>query len=238
MKTISASKNSTFLSYVYFYMGLGLLITAAMSLLFFEVDAVSSLIYNINVNEDGETERTFSILGYVLLFAPLVLIFIKSAWANSKPVSWVMSMYVLICSLMGATLSSIFFVYEISDIYLSFGIASFTFIGMSIIGATTSTDLTKLGGFLYMTLWGLIVAMVVNMFMGSEMWDYIISCIAVFIFIGLTAYDTQRLVEMRYENIHDESTHKIAIMGAFSLYLNFINLFLHILRIFGMSSND
>jgi len=171
----------------------------------------------------------------------LALIFLKASWARSKPYEWVMAVYFLICGLMGATLSTIFMTYELGTIYLAFGTAAGTFLGMSVIGATTKTDLTKLGGLLISALWGVIIATIINMFVGSATLDYIISYIGVFIFIGLTAYDTQKLLRIA-EEVEDtgdiDQIQKAAIWGGFDLYLDFINLFLFFLRIFGAGGRD
>ena len=124
------------------------------------------------------------------------------------------------------------------SIATTFFITAGTFGAMSIIGMTTKIDLTKMGSILYMALIGLIIASVVNIFMHSSMLQWIISIAGVGIFCGLTAYDTQRLIQIgAHADVEQEGMKKVALMGALSLYLDFINLFLFLLRFFG-SSND
>lgn len=238
---ITLDSTRVFLSRVYSFMALGLAITGLISYLFYSNSTIASLIYTINELEGGGIERSFNWLGYVFLFAPLALIFIKSSWAQSKSYPWVLGMFIFICCLMGATLSSIFLTYDLGAIYVSFAVSTGTFLGMSFIGATTKTDLTKLGGWLISALWGVILATLINFFIGSETLDYIVSYIGVMIFIGLIAYDTQKMVRISedLEATGDiDQIQKAAISGAFSLYLDFVNLFLFFLRIFGIGAKD
>ena len=136
-------------------------------------------------------------------------------------------------ALMGASLSSIFVVYTQMSIARVFFITAGTFGAMSIYGYTTKRDLTKLGSFLMMGLFGIIIASIVNMFMQSGMMHYIISILGVLIFVGLTAYDTQKIKNMYLESDSGEIMGKKAVMGALTLYLDFINLFIMLLRLFG-----
>lgn len=238
---LTADAKRVFMSRVYAYMGVGLLFTGAVAYLFFANESVASLIYYMGENDEGEMVRNFNWLGYVFLLAPLALIFLKASWARSKPYGWVMAVYFLICGLMGATLSSIFMVYDMGSIYLAFGTASATFLGMSFIGATTKTDLTKMGGWLISALWGIIAASVLNWFFQSSTLDYIICYVGVLVFVGLVAYDTQKLLKIATE-VEDtgdmDQIQKAAIWGGFDLYLDFINLFLFFLRIFGGHGKD
>jgi len=135
--------------------------------------------------------------------------------------------------LMGISLSSIFLMYTGGSIARVFFITSGTFGAMSIYGYTTKRDLTKLGSFLMMGLFGIIIASVVNMFMGSERMEFIISILGVLIFVGLTAYDTQKIKNMYASSDTGELMGKKAVMGALTLYLDFINLFIMLLRLFG-----
>jgi len=136
-------------------------------------------------------------------------------------------------SLMGISLSSIFLTYTGASITRVFFITSITFGAMSLYGYTTKRDLTKLGSFLMMGLIGIIVASVVNMFMRSTMMDFVISILGVLIFVGLTAYDTQKIKNMYVASDTGELMGKKAVMGALTLYLDFINLFIMLLRLFG-----
>ena len=135
---------------------------------------------------------------------------------------------------MGMSMSTIFIRYSLGSIYSTFFITSGTFTVMAFLGYTTKTDLTKMGSILMMGVIGIIIAMVVNMFMQSEMMGYIISGIGVLIFTGLTAYDVQKLKRIGSGvEFGTEETSKLAIMGALNLYLDFINLFLFLLRFMG-----
>jgi FtsH-binding integral membrane protein len=136
-------------------------------------------------------------------------------------------------AVMGLSLSSIFLVYTGQSIVTTFFVSSATFLGMALYGYTTKRDLTGWGSFLFMGLIGLIIASIVNLFVTSTALQFAISAIGVLIFTGLTAYDTQKIKEMYYAGDDAETGGKKAIMGALSLYLDFINLFLYLLRFIG-----
>jgi hypothetical protein len=137
--------------------------------------------------------------------------------------------------LLGVSLSSIFIVYTTASITQVFFVAAATFGAMSLYGYTTSRDLTAWGSFLFMGLIGVIIAMVVNIFLASSALEFAISIIGVLVFVGLTAYDTQKIKEMYYVGDDGTVAGRKAIMGALRLYLDFINLFLMLLRLFGQS---
>ena len=139
----------------------------------------------------------------------------------------------IFAALMGASLSSIFLVYTVSSITRLFFITAGTFGAMSIYGYTTKRDLTKLGGFLFMGLIGIIIASIVNIFIGSSALQFAISVIGVLVFVGLTAYDTQSIKNMYYAGDSEDIGSKKALMGALRLYLDFINLFILLLQLFG-----
>ena len=142
--------------------------------------------------------------------------------------------FVLFSMLMGASLSFIFLMYELGSIAKTFVITAGMFGTMAVVGYTTKTDLTKFGSLMFMGLIGIVIASVVNMFMQSSTMDYIISFIGVLVFTGLTAYDVQKLKRIGSQIVeNNESVRKITIMGALTLYLDFINLFLFLLRFFG-----
>ena len=145
-----------------------------------------------------------------------------------------MVIFIVYSLLMGMSLSYIFLVYELGTIASTFFITAGTFGTMAVLGYTTSTDLTKFGSILFMALIGIIIASVVNFFLGSAQLDYIISIAGVLIFTGLTAYDVQKIKQIGASTEHEgETKQKLVIMGALNLYLDFVNLFLFILRIFG-----
>ena len=141
--------------------------------------------------------------------------------------------FILFAALMGTSLAPIFIVYRLGTIVYTFFIAAGTFGAMSVYGYFTKTDLTKIGSFLFMALIGLIIASVVNIFVASSTFDWIISIVGVLIFVGLTAWDTQTVKRMAQLNLDPSMADKLATMGALNLYLDFINLFRYLLRIFG-----
>lgn len=147
-------------------------------------------------------------------------------------------LFILYSVVNGATLSVIFMVYALTSIANVFFITAGTFAVMAFIGYTTRKDLTSLGKMLFMGLIGIIIATVVNIFLGSSMLNMIVSYVGILVFIGLTAYDSQKIKRLLYTaDSTDESAQKIALLGSLTLYLDFINLFLMLLRIFGGNRN-
>jgi len=143
-------------------------------------------------------------------------------------------LFVSFALLMGISFSTLFIRYNLGDIYSAFFSASSVFAIMAVVGYTTTTDLTKLGNILYIGLIGIVIAMVVNFFMQSSFVSYVISVLGVVIFTGLTAYDVQKLKRIgEGSEIGTASTQKRAVYGALTLYLDFINLFLFLLRLIG-----
>lgn len=142
-------------------------------------------------------------------------------------------MFITFSVINGITLSTIFIVYELSSIFSVFLVTAGTFLAMTLIGLFTKKDLTKLGGILMMCLIGIIIATLVNLFIGNSMFDMLICIIGVVVFCGLTAYDAQKIKEMMTDRISDETTNKLALLGALTLYLDFVNLFLYLLKLFG-----
>jgi len=172
-------------------------------------------------------------LYWVIALAPLGFVFYLSArlhkisFAKAQTVFWIFS------GVMGLSMAYIFIAFTGASIARVFFITAGTFAGMSLYGYTTKKDLTGWGSFLFMGLIGIIIAMIVNIFLQSGMLSFIISCVGVLVFVGLTAYDTQRIKEMYYASDHPEISGKKAIMGALKLYLDFINLFIMLLHLFG-----
>ena len=170
---------------------------------------------------------------WIVALAPLGFVFYLSArlhkisFAKAQTVFWIFS------GVMGLSMAYIFIAFTGASIARVFFITAGTFAGMSLYGYTTKKDLTGWGSFLFMGLIGIIIAMIVNIFLQSGMLSFIISCVGVLVFVGLTAYDTQRIKEMYYASDHPEISGKKAIMGALKLYLDFINLFIMLLRLFG-----
>ncbi|MDP3532851.1 MAG: Bax inhibitor-1/YccA family protein [Alphaproteobacteria bacterium] len=173
------------------------------------------------------------VLFWVIALAPIALVFFLSfriahmSFATAQLTFWIFA------ALMGLSLASIFTVYTDESIARVFFITAGTFAAMSIYGYTTKRDLTNMGSFLMMGLIGIIIASVVNIFLKSSGLGFAISILGVLIFVGLTAYDTQKIKEMYMESDDSTISGKKAIMGALALYLDFINLFLMLLRLFG-----
>lgn len=173
-------------------------------------------------------------LFWVLAIAELAIVFGVTAAINRISLTTATLLFTLYSVINGLLLSSIFLVYTATSIASVFFITAGTFGAMALVGYTTKTDLSSMGKILFMALVGLIIASVVNIFVGSKGLDLIISYVGVLIFVGLTAWDTQKIKNMLLEAPDaSESMQKIALLGALTLYLDFINLFIYLLRIFG-----
>ena len=172
-------------------------------------------------------------LKWVVMLAPLGMVFFLSARIHTLSVSSAQTMFWVFAALMGLSMSSIFLVYTSASIVQTFFITAASFGALSLFGYTTKRDLTGWGSFLIMGVFGLIIAMVVNIFLASPALQFAISAIGVLIFAGLTAYDTQKIKEMYFEGDEVLVAGRKAIMGALTLYLDFINLFLFLLRFLG-----
>ncbi len=172
---------------------------------------------------------------WLLIIAELVLVFVLSARINKMSVATATIMLIVYSALNGVTLSFIFVVYSLGSIAKTFFITTGMFGVMALVGATTKRDLSKLGSILFMALIGLIIASLVNIFLRSSGLDWIISLIGVVLFTALTAYDVQRVKQLAAESdlYDDTQVGRLAVISALSLYLDFINLFLYLLRFFG-----
>ncbi len=212
---------------VYNYMGLGLVVTGLVA--WFSSQAAVS---NGQLTSWGELLYT-SPLMWVVALAPLAFVLVLSFGINRMSAGTAQLVFWAFAAVMGLSLSSIFLVYTGGSIAKVFFITAAMFGSMSLWGYTTKRDLTGMGSFLMMGLIGLIIAMIVNIFLGSSALDFAISALGVVIFAGLTAWDTQKIKESYSASHGAEVLQKGAIMGALSLYLDFINLFLMLLRLFG-----
>ncbi len=224
------SYNDSFISTmnrVYLLMFSGLFVTALAALLGATVPSIQNAIFG----------SSFAFYG--LMIGELVLVLVISAGINKMSSPTALTLFFIYAFVNGLTLSVIFLVYNITSIYAAFGVTALTFGAMSFIGATTKRDLSNLRGYLMMGLIGVIIAGVVNLFLANSMLDSVISMIAVLVFVGLTAYDTQTIKRMLTSagddpyNDSGEIIRKISVIGALKLYLDFINLFLQILRLLG-----
>ncbi len=172
-------------------------------------------------------------LAWLIMLAPLGFVFFFSYKLNSISSSQAKTYLWIYAVLMGLSLSSIFIAYTQTSIARTFFISAATFGAMSLYGYSTKKDLTAMGSFLMMGLIGLIIASLVNLFLKSSALEFALSAIGVLIFIGLTAYDTQRIKQSYYYSSDHEAISKMAVMGALNLYMDFINLFVMMLRFFG-----
>ncbi len=204
-------------------MTLGLLITAIVSLTF-----VSSGRQLLKLIFESSPLIFWSFI--IVEFGVVVLL---SSRINKMKATTASVLFYLYAVLTGITLTPIFFLYTGAVIVKTFFITAGTFGAMAIYGYTTKKDLSKIGSILYMCLIGVIIATIVNVFMKSSTLDWAISFAGVAIFIGLTAWDTQKIKRMSAETVGSENVSKVATIGALSLYLDFINLFIYLLRIFG-----
>ena len=218
---------------VYNYMASGIFLTGIISLLLFKLSVVvDSSGAIIGLTTIGNALYN-SALMWVVMLAPLGIVLYMSFGIRRMSAAKAQSTFWVFAALMGASLSSIFLVYTGASITRVFFITAGTFGAMSIYGYTTKRDLTKLGSFLMMGLIGIIIASVVNIFMKSTMMYFVISILGVLIFVGLAAYDTQKIKNMYLASDSGEIMGKKAVMGALTLYLDFINLFIMLLRLFG-----
>ncbi len=172
-------------------------------------------------------------LMWVVFLAPLGLVFFLSARIHKMSATAAQTTFWVFAGLMGMSLASIFIAYTPESVTRVFFITAGAFAGLSLVGYTTKKDLSGMGTFLFMGVIGLVIAMVVNMFLGSSMLQLGISVIGVLIFAGLTAYDTQKIKLMYYEGDSAEVATKKSIMGALKLYLDFLNMFIFLMHILG-----
>ena len=208
---------------IYTYMSLALALTGLVAYFAFD----SGLYFQI--------ARTPLI--WVVMLAPLGLAMFLSFRIEKMSLATAQVSYWIFAAVMGLSLAGIFAVYAHQSIARVFFITAGTFGGMSLYGYTTKTDLTRMGSFMIMGLWGIIIASLVNMFFKSTAVQFAVSVIGVIVFVGLTAYDTQKLKNLYYQVSGSDMMGKVVIMGALNLYLDFINLFLMLLRLFGDRRN-
>lgn len=216
---------------VYNYMAGGLALTGVIAYLAFSA-AVTQTGAGLELTSTGLALYS-SPLKWVVMLAPLGLVFFLSARINKMSVAGAQISFWLFAGLMGLSLSSIFLLYTQNSITQVFFVTAAAFGGLSLYGYTTKRDLSGMGSFLIMGVIGILVAMVVNIFLQSSALQFAVSVIGVLVFAGLTAYDTQRIKEMYFEGDGVATASKKAIMGALSLYLNFINMFMFLLQLFG-----
>ncbi len=220
---------------IYNYMAVALCISGLMGFLALSFYPLTNLLYQV---ESGRIVGT-SFIGAVVFLSPLILSIYFMFNIGKIQLKTAQVLFWVYAALLGTSLSHIGLLYSIESILRTFFITASVFAATSIYGHQTKKDLTNLGSFLMMGLIGIIVASLVNLFFKSSAIDFAVSFIGVFIFIGLIAWDTQKLKQIYRSsyNVSSEMAEKMAIVGAFSLYLDFINLFLHLLRFFGSSKD-
>ena len=214
---------------VYNYMASAVLLTGIVAMGVFYSGAYTALI--------SETGRGLSALGWIVTLAPLGIVFAMSFGQNRMSTGTLQVLFWAYAGLLGASLSTLFLAYSNASIAGAFFATAAGFAGLSLYGYTTERNLSAMGSFLIVGLIGLIVAMLVNAFLNSGPVALVISVIGVLIFAGLTAYDTQRTKSIYSYVAGTEGEGRAKIMSALNLYLDFINMFLFILRLFGSSRN-
>ena len=205
---------------VYNYMGLGLVVTGLVAFFVASTPALYVPIFS-------------SPLKWVVMLAPLAFVMIFSFKMQTMSAASAQTMFWAFCAVMGLSLASVFLVFTSTSIARTFFIAATMFGATSLYGYTTRRDLTQFSSFLIMGLIGVVIASLVNLFLGSTALQFAISVIGIAVFVGLTARDTQTIKEQYAENFDAESQQKLAVFGAFSLYLNFVNIFQLLLNFTG-----
>ncbi|MGE6741549.1 Bax inhibitor-1/YccA family protein [Allorhizobium pseudoryzae] len=205
---------------IYNYMGLGLVITGLVAFFVASTPALYVPIFSTP-------------LKWVVMLAPLAFVFFFSFKIQTMSASTAQMTFWAFCAVMGLSLASVFLVFTGASIARTFFITATMFGATSLYGYVTKRDLSKFGSFLMMGLIGVVIASVVNIFLGSSALQFAISIIGIVVFIGLTAWDTQNIKEQYAENFDQESQQKLAVFGALSLYLNFVNIFQLLLSLTG-----
>lgn len=205
---------------VYNYMALGLVLTGAVAFIVGTTPALYVPIFSTP-------------LKWVVMLAPLAFVLFFSFRMQSMSGSAAQMMFWAFCAVMGLSMASIFLVFTGTSIARTFFIAATMFGATSLYGYTTKRDLSQFGSFLIMGLIGVVIASLVNIFLGSTMLQFIVSVVGILVFVGLTAWDTQSIKEQYADNFDAESQQKLAVFGAFSLYLNFVNIFQLLLNFTG-----
>ena len=209
---------------VYNYMASGVLLTGIVAMLF------APYAPGVIINSAG---TGMSALGWLITFAPLGFVFAMSFGINRMATSTLQLLFWGFATVMGLSMSTIFMVYTGASIAQTFFAAAAAFLGLSLYGYTTKKDLSGFGTFLVMGVVGLFVAMLINMFLQSSTMSLLISGIGVLLFAGLTAYDTQKIKSIYFQVAGSDMVGKTVVMGALNLYLDFINMFMFLLRFMG-----
>lgn len=221
-QTTTQSLTATLFKSLYLQMSAALTITGLVAYFLSQSQAYLDML----INHSG--------MMWIILIAQIGIVILLSARLHKMSMTTATLLFILYSAITGVTFGSIFLAYSMSDIIATFFVTAGTFFVTSLVGYITRMDLSKLGSILYMLLIGLVIATVVNIFLGSSGLYMICTYLGVLVFVGLTAYDTQRIKNMFNEHgTADENGQKLALMGAFTLYLDFINLFIYLLRLIG-----
>ncbi|MBQ4132629.1 MAG: Bax inhibitor-1/YccA family protein [Desulfovibrionaceae bacterium] len=228
-QTISIAAVNAFMRGVYRWMGAGLAVTAVVAGL------MTSYLKGLNVYELQQFMSSYGFMFIGLLIAEIALVFVLSAAIHKMSAPVATGVFLAYCGLSGLTLAAVLFGYTYGSIVSAFVATTAMFAGLSIYGMFTSRDLTGLGPILTMALIGMLIGFIINMFLGSPAFDYLLCAIGVVIFAGLTAYDSQKLRQMGEMMPQDDAVavRRGTILGALTLYLDFINLFIMLLHLFG-----
>ncbi len=224
---------------VYNWMASGLVLTGLIAFAISHTSAINAF-YPLVQTASGYAVREPSILAYAAIFAPLVFVMVLSFGVNRLSTTAAQTLFWIFCATMGASLTSIFIVYTQQSISEVFFITAGTFAATSLYGYTTKRDLTSFGSFLIMGLIGVIIAMVVNIFLHSPAVAFAVSVLGVLIFVGLAAYDTQRIKTsyLQFGSSYGvQMAAKRSVYDALTLYLNFINLFMFLMQLFGQRNS-
>lgn len=220
-----ADLSRTFFANVYKYMFFALAISGGIAYYASTSGAFLSMMF---------TETGLSLFGYVIIFAPLLVVIAIRSMIDKVGFGGIMFLYIVYSVLIGLSLSFIFLIYTSSSIALTFFVTAGAFGSMALLGYFTKTDLSKMGSLLYMIFGGMVIASIVNVFMGSDTMGYVISFLGLFVFTGLTAWEMQRMKTIAADtSLNAEDRKKQELMGGLTLYILFINLFMSILRFVG-----
>lgn len=217
---------------VYNYMASGLALTGIVAVVIAQISFAPTASGQFGLTEIGYTLFATP-MKWVVMLAPLGLVFFLSARLHKLQFGTAQTVFWIFAALMGMSLATVFMLYTGTSIARVFFITAGTFGAMSLYGYTTKKDLTNWGSFLFMGLIGIVIASVVNIFLASSALQFAISVIGVLVFVGLTAYDTQNIKNEYSEHYDEDTAGKLAISGALRLYLDFINLFMMLLHLFG-----
>jgi FtsH-binding integral membrane protein len=225
---------------VYNWMASGLLLTGVVAYVIAHTGLIDAF-YRPVTDQLGRTGFAPTPLAMIAIFAPLAFVLVLSLGVNKLSTTAAQTLFWVFCATMGASLTNIFLIYTSESIVRVFFITAATFAGMSLYGYTTKTDLSRIGSFLMMGLFGIIIASLVNIFFQSSALQFAVSIIGVVVFTGLTAYDTQRIKADYVQYAYAEGTEiaaKRSVYDALSLYLNFINLFMLLLQLLGNRNSN